>query len=172
MRKINHKTQFSANGCVPACIAMLSDLTAESAETLWLPQLLDGFIGPATMARAVGLSVRDEMNMGFSTGCIPVVYTPSLNEVGAFHAVLIDARDIYNIQVFDPAMGFKLRTEYPEGEPRECLQPVDIMAQYYVWRDEEGDVSNLPDLPPNAVRLTSFIQVCTIAGGWWFNEGQ
>lgn len=170
MRQIKHKTQFSANGCVPACIAMLSDLTPESAETLWLPQLLEGFIGPATMAQAVGLSAHDEMNMGFSTGCISIVYTPSLNELGAFHAVLIDSRDIYNIKVYDPAKGFKLRTEYPEGEPRECLEPVDVMAKYYRWVDENEDPASFDPEPENSVPLTSFIQVCTIAGGWWFYE--
>lgn len=163
MRQIKHKIQFSANGCVPACVSMLAEISPESAETIWLDNYINHHITPAQMFMSVGIPAMDNVKLGgIDTGVISLVYVPALNELGAFHAVLIDSRDIYNIKVYDPAKGFKLRTEYPEGEPRECLEPVDIMAKYYRWVDENEDPASFDPEPENSVPLTSFIQACTI----------
>ncbi len=134
--EIKLQKQVQPNGCMSACLAMLlgrpvSDVSAE------FNTKYHGFEAePVEYAQQHGLTLHYPepsaiMNVMFP-GKVYIIAVPSLNTPGMLHTLLMDMRDVTNINLYDPANGqqYEVHTKY-DGEPG-TTELVSWMVMYEV----------------------------------------
>lgn len=118
MKALKHVRQEDENGCVIACIAMVTGETYKAVKAVFDRLYPDRNLGICGIECDQKVAVLEEMGFGWEI-CYPrmfpelgyyIIAAPSINKSRGLHAMVIDFSDIW--ELLDPQKGNKNKLSY------------------------------------------------------------